>query len=98
VPFRDAIDLAQHFGDHGREFGIATAAAYEARADAFMFGPMAATTLECFRPQGGRCRYDTVSDEYGTVRRTGTIATYMILSPIIHGEPSNLAYYHNHCR
>jgi len=97
VPFRDAIDLQQHFGDHGHEFGIITELAYEARADAFLFGPRAATTMECFRPQGGRARYDTVTQEYGTVRRDGTIATYFIPNPAIHGEPSNLAYYHKHC-
>jgi len=76
VPFRDAVDLNQHFADHGAEFLTITAAEYEARAERFLNGPKSASTLECQRRQGGRARFDQVTQEYGSVRRDGTIATY----------------------
>jgi pyocin large subunit-like protein len=99
VPFRSPNDLQQHFSDHAAEFvGIKTSADYLARAEAFLNGPLASTTtLECHRPQGGRARYDTVTQEYGSVRRDGTIATYFIPDPAVHLEGSNLDYYNSHC-
>lgn len=98
MPFRDASDLQQHFEDHHTEFvGVDTVDVYLARAEAFLNGPMGADTLECNRPQGGRCRFDTVTQEYGTVRADGTIATYFIPNPAIHGYATNLDYYRSKC-
>lgn len=99
MPFRDALDLREHFEAHQAEFmGVRTADEYLARAEAFLNGAMSATALECNRPQGGRARYDTVTQEYGSVRVDGTIATYFIPDPAIHGLASNLDYYYAHCR
>lgn len=99
VPFRDPTDLAQHFEDHRYGFvGLTTVADYLARAEAFLYGPVRATALECPRPQGGYARYDTMTEEYGSVRVDGTIATYFIPDPAIHGLISNLAYFHRHCQ
>lgn len=98
MPFRDAQDLQDHFTDHHAEFvGIATANDYLTRAEAFLNGPLSATALECFRSQGGRARYDPATQEYGAVRRDGTICTYFIPDPAIHGLPTNLDYFHAHC-
>jgi filamentous hemagglutinin len=99
VPFRSPNDSRQHFSDHAAEFvGIVTEADYILLAEAFMNGPKSASTLECNRPQGGRARYDSVTQEYGSVRADGTIATYFIPNPAIHGLPSNLDYYLLHCK
>jgi hypothetical protein len=99
VPFRNLNDLRQHFSDHQAEFvGIVTEVDYLARAEAFLNGPKSPTALECLRPQGGMARYDSVTQEYGSIRRDGTIATYFIPNPATHGLPSNLDYYHEHCK
>jgi filamentous hemagglutinin len=97
VPFRDAVDLNQHFMDHGADFAVATAAEYEARAESFLNGPKRPSTLECRRRQGGRARFDPVTQEYGSIRGDGTIATYFIPNPAIHGFASNLDYYYARC-
>ncbi len=98
MPFRDDKTLREHFLDHGTELGIATEAEYLARAEAFLNGPLGANALECNRPQGGRARYDTVTEEYGSVSSRGYICTYMRPNPRIHGLPTNLDYYHLKCR
>ena len=97
MPFRDSVDLNQHFVDHGADFLVATAAEYGARAERFLNGPKSASTLECRRRQGGRARFDQVTQEYGSVRGNGTIATYFIPDPAIHGFASNLDYYYARC-
>jgi len=98
VPFRDAADLQQHFEDHGHEFGVNTAQEYLLLAESFMNDPRRPTTDECLRPQGGRARYDRVTQEYGSVRSDGTIATYFKPDPAIHGYASNLDYFVAKCR
>src|SRR5439155_16206862 len=98
VPFRDAIDLQQHFEDHGHEFpGIRTSAAYLILAERFLNGLQGPNTVECGRLQGGRARYDTVTQEYGAVRTDGTICTYFRPNPAIHGLASNMHYFLAHC-
>ena len=99
VPFRSDTDLREHFSHHVGEFpNIKTETEYLARAEAFLNGPRASTTLECRRPQGGYARYDTVTQEYGSVRRDGSIATYFIPDPTVHLKGSNLEYYNCKCR
>jgi pyocin large subunit-like protein len=63
-----------------------------------MNDPRRPTTEECQRPQGGRARYDRVTQEYGSVRADGTIATYFRPDPAIHGYVSNLDYFLAKCR
>jgi len=53
--------------------------------------------MECQRLQGGRARFDPITQEYGSVRADGTIATYFIPDPAIHGFASNLDYYYARC-
>jgi hypothetical protein len=50
VPFVNAFELAIHFARHGAEVGAATPEDYEALAEAFLSGPMNATTKDCTRP------------------------------------------------
>ena len=99
MPFRDNEDLEEHFEDHKAEFpGITRVQSYLILAERFLNGPLSPTAVECLRPQGGRCRYDRVTEEYGAVRADGTIATYFRPNPAIHGLASNMEYYLLHCR
>jgi pyocin large subunit-like protein len=99
VPFRDDDDLQQHFEDHRYEFpNVTLAATYLLLAERFLTGPKGPDTEECFRPQGGWARYDRVTQEYGSVRADGTIATYFRPDPAIHHLASNMDYFLMHCR
>jgi pyocin large subunit-like protein len=99
VPFRDAQDGEEHFEDHKDEFPyVITLDEYLLRAETFLFGPRGATTEECRRPQGGLARYDRLTQEYGSVRSDGTIATYFFPDPAVHGYASNMEYFLVKCR
>ena len=98
VPFECRQDLLDHFSAHGHEFGVSIEQDYERLAEAFMFGTRGANVEECFRPQGGFARYDTVTQEYGTVDRRGFLSTYFIANPAIHGYRDNLTYFRARCR
>ena len=76
---------------------VYSVAQYEAEAEFFMNGPLCATCRECNRPQGGRARFDYVSQRYGAVSAWGHIATYMVLEPILHYYPTNWEYYISRC-
>ena len=66
MPFANPMELALHFQKHGYKFGAATAADYQAMADAFMFGAMNQDTHECVRPSGtDRLRHNFVSRHFG---------------------------------
>jgi len=97
MPFRDAVALEEHFFYHGPLLGIETSANYEARADAFMHGALCQTCYECYRPHGGRVRFNNVTNEYATLSAYGYIATYMILESITHEYPTNWEYYQSRC-
>jgi hypothetical protein len=77
--------------------GVWTSADYEARAEDFLNGPLCPTCYECNRPQGGRARFDTMTNRYGVVSAWGHIATFMILESITHAYPTNWAYYISRC-
>lgn len=98
VPFETKQDLLDHFSDHGHQFGVSIVEDYERLADTFMFGPRGPNVEECVRPQGGFARYDTVTQEYGTVDRRGFLNTYFIPDPAIHGYRDNLTYFRVRCR
>lgn len=98
VPFIDPTDLLQHWEDHTGEFGNISPGEYDARAERFLYGPLAANTRHCNRPQGGWCRYSEDTEEYGVVKRDGFIATYMIPNPLVHGFATNLDYFLDRCR
>jgi pyocin large subunit-like protein len=97
VPFKNDEKLKQHFEDHGADFGVATDIEYLGLAELFLNGPLPDNTLECIRPQGGRCRYNEVTQEYGTVTADGFIATYMKPDVKVHGMASNLIYFRLKC-
>jgi hypothetical protein len=77
--------------------GTLTLADYEAQAEVFMNGPLCPTCEECFRPQGGRVRFDIMTYRYGAVSAWGHIATYMIVESTLHEYPSNWAYFQSRC-
>jgi hypothetical protein len=63
-----AFELAIHFAKHGAKFGVATAADYEALADAFLTGPMNATTRDCTRPKLiDYLRFDSSNRHFGVL-------------------------------
>lgn len=62
MPFANVWERNIHFAKHGHEFAAGGPAEYEQLAEAFMYGPAAATTHECTRPRGlDRIRFDFAS-------------------------------------
>jgi filamentous hemagglutinin len=99
VPFENDQALADHFQKHGSDLSdVLTVADYLFSAERFLFGAMSATAIECIRPNGGRARYDSATEEYGAVRPDGFIATYFIPDPAVHGLQTNRDYFESRCR
>ena len=84
----------RHFQDHGSDLGATSAADYEAKADAFMTGPLRSGALQKLNADGDLVRYDPGTDEFGVLNRfTGNIRTYYKLDPRVHRYPTNLDYF-----
>jgi hypothetical protein len=112
VPF-DPLDreaLLEHFTNHGRDFNARSPEEYDMFADLFMNKPKTADMEECIREPDRDvcCRYDKVTQEYGTMFIGGFINTYF--KPIpgshlppeerpfwMHGERTNLDYFWSCC-
>ncbi len=98
VPFKTEAKLLEHLSAHGHEFGVTTAEEYLLLAERFLMGACPLDVRECLRPQGGYCRYNELSNEYGAVTADGLIATFMKPDPAVHGLPTNLDYFLRKCR
>lgn len=99
MPFENDQALADHFQKHASTFqDVLTQIEYLMRAERFLFGAIGATVAECVRGNGGRARYDPATEEYGTVRPDGFIATYFIPDPAVHSLPTNRDYFESRCR
>lgn len=97
--FIDPVDLAQHFEDHGHEFGVEIEEEYEMLADEFLGGPRDSNTYECVRKRdGARLRYNRVTDEFGVLTASGEILTYFKPDPRIHKRPTNWDYFQSECQ
>jgi hypothetical protein len=91
--------LEDHFDSHRSDFDAASEEEYEDLADEFLGGRRRDSTLECKRTRNGDViRYDTATREFGIVSHDGIIKTYFKPNPAIHGEPTNLEYFHKECR
>lgn len=91
--FADQLKLNDHFGRHGTDFGANSATEYEQMADAFLTGPKGPNTLEIVRPNGDIVRFDPTTDAFGVVSANGTIRTYYVPDPAVHGYSTNLDYF-----
>jgi len=69
---------SSHFMKHGADVGAVDELAYEAMADAFMFGQMNADTRDCTRPNGDDyVRMDLVKTDFGvSCVSTGFLRTF----------------------
>lgn len=90
--FASQAHLIDHFDQHGADFGAATPAEYEARADTFLGGPMRPGTQEGRRKNGDIVRYNIMTREFGVVTQTGIILTYWRLN-----KRDNMAYFRRTC-
>jgi len=98
VPFKNRHNLERHFVRHGQEFGAATAAEYEKKADAFMTKPLHAGILECHRRNGDSVRFDPKTNQFGVSTSAGEILTFMIVTPLAGSTQTALQYYESACR
>ncbi len=91
--FADQAKLDDHFNRHGADFGATSSAQYQQMADNFLTGPRGTNTLELVRPNGDVVRYDPTTDAFGVVSSNGTVRTYYVPDPAVHGYPTNLDYF-----
>jgi filamentous hemagglutinin len=94
--FKGAMQLLQHFGDHGSDFNCADKYEYEGLAVAFASKPLTARILELARASGNGhvVRFDQDTDEFAVVDRNGYVLTYYNPNPAIHGKATNLDYFY----
>ena len=78
-----------HFLEHGGDFGATSAEEYEAMADHFMTKPKTNSIHECVRRGAILCRYDSSSEEYGTMFVGGNLLTYFVPVPGFHIPPGS---------
>lgn len=91
--FADQAKLDDHFNRHGADFGATSPTQYQQMADNFLTGPRGANTLERTRANGDVVRYDPTTDAFGVVSSNGTVRTYYVPDPAIHGYATNLDYF-----
>ena len=106
--------LAQHYADHGGEFGTTTEAEYFRLADELWASPKPLHIKECKRKKGDIVRFDTLSESFGVVDKNNVIRTFFKPIPChtipstqravmqqegrCHGSVDNLTYYREECR
>ena len=97
--FANRIKLAEHFFDHGADFGAATEFDYLNLAIRFLTSvPPIGATLECKRKRGDRIRFDPVTNEFGVLAGDGvTIRTYYKSNPARHRMATNEEYFRREC-
>ncbi len=59
----------------------------------FLTGPRGSNTLERLRLNGDIVRFDTKTNAFGVVSMNGTLRTFYVPDPVVHGYPSNLDYF-----
>lgn len=75
--FRSRDRLDEHFAKHGAEFGVTSAQAYLALAQALRDAPAGGDVLEIVRPSDGVIsRFDKRTGAFGAFDADGTIRTY----------------------
>jgi pyocin large subunit-like protein len=108
------MELIQHFGEHGNEFGAATDTEYEALADAFWHDPKPAHVQECRRRRGDILRFDPITQTLSAVDNKSVIRTFFKPIPCVsvtvpqraamkaagrcHDYTDNLLYFQARCR
>jgi len=95
--FQDAASRADHFANHGSDFGATSEVEYEAMAVAFLNSPVRGTILQGIRSNGDVVRFNTATEAFAVMRRDGVIRTYFKPDPYWHGFSDSLAYFRREC-
>ena len=106
--------LAEHYADHGAEFGSITVADYSHLADELWVSPKPRHVEECRRRRGDTLRFDTLSESFGVVDKNNLIRTFFKPIPChrvplprrnvmrqegrCHGWADNLTYFREACK
>ncbi len=97
--FADEGLLFDHFTKHRSDFGVATAAEYEALAVRFLDSPLTPPTEECRRARRQDIvRYNPDTDEFGVKSASGVIRTYYKPGHNQLGRFPNVEYFMKACR
>ena len=98
IGFASPSDRADHFKNHGDDFGAASEFEYERMAVAFLNAPKDAHILQGTRfGNGDIIRFHTVTEAFAVMRSDGIVKTFYKPDPAWHGFSTNLAYFKNEC-
>ncbi len=85
--------LAQHFADHGADFGAQTADEYAGMASNFFQESQAGSLPTKIATDGTIRVYDPATNTFGSFNANGTTKTFFGPDPAQHGLPTNLDYW-----
>lgn len=88
-----AENAFRHFKDHGADFGAKNAVDYVRKAQDFLHNP-GAGVLSKTRANGDVVRFDSATNAFGVMDKTGAPRTFFVPDPAKHGYRTNLDYFH----
>lgn len=93
--FASLESATTHFQKHAHEFGFSALDEYVSAAGKFAESAQAegASVLTKVRANGDIVLYNPATNEFAVATSDGTIRTYFLPDPSIHGYESNLAYF-----
>lgn len=77
------MELAQHYAEHGNEFGANSGNEYEQFADTFWVEPKPTHVQECRRRFGDIIRFDPNDQTFSVVDSKGVIRTFFKPIPCV---------------
>ena len=91
--FANPNKLTAHFTKHKSEFGFTNEGQYLAAANNFIDTEGSAGVLSKVRMDGNTVIYNPTTNEFAVVSPSGTILTYFMPDPSVHGYSTNMDYY-----
>ncbi len=88
-----AQNAFRHFKDHGADFGAANTVDYVRKSEKFLHNPEVGV-LSKTRANGDIVRYDSTTNVFGVMDKTGAPRTFFKPDPTQHRYPTNLDYFH----
>lgn len=91
--FGSEAQLKDHFDRHGGDFGAKDAGDYQSKAAGFLTGAPKDGVQQFTRKNGDVVRFDPKTNEFGVVKKDGTIKTYYKPDPQVHHHATNQDYF-----
>jgi uncharacterized protein RhaS with RHS repeats len=91
--FGGEAQLKDHFDRHGGDFGAKDAGDYQSKAAGFLTGAPKDGVQQATRKNGDVVRFDPKTNDFGVIKKDGTIKTYYKPDPQVHHHATNQEYF-----